>query len=81
MLNPLDEFSPDLLTALGGGFYYGPFSFAADEGTERLSDLTHLTQLVSVWARIRIHMPVWLQSLYPSLGDTSGQGQVLGPRA
>ena len=43
MLNPLDEFSPDLLTALGGGFDSGPFSFAADEGTERLSNLTHNT--------------------------------------
>lgn len=70
-----------ILTALGGGFNYGPFSFSADEGTEKLSDLIHITQLVSDWAKIHTHMPVWLQSLYPSLGDTSGQGQALGPRA
>lgn len=43
-----------------------------------LSDLTHITQLVSVWAKIRIHTPVWLQSRYPSLGDTSGEGAGTG---
>lgn len=57
------------------------FICLADEGTEKLSNLTHITQLVSDWAKIHTQVSVWLQSLYPSLGDHSGQGQALRPRA
>lgn len=70
-----------LLTELGGGFDYIPFSFLVDEGTENLSDLTYITQLVSGWARIHTHTSVWLQCLCSSLGDNGGQEQEQGPRA
>lgn len=47
----------------------------ADEGTEKLSNLTHITQLVSDWAKIHTHVSVWLQSLYPSRETTVGRGR------
>lgn len=43
------------LTALGVGFNMSYFLFLADEGTEKLSNLTHITQLVSHWAKTHTH--------------------------
>lgn len=83
MPNPLDALSPNPPNSTRRWIYV-PFSFLAEESTEKLSSLTHVTRLVSDWAEIHTHMAVWFQSLYLSLGGDGGwgggggQGQALG---
>jgi hypothetical protein len=47
--------------------------FLTDECTQKLSDLTHLTQPVSGWVEIHTLVSDWLQRLCPSLGNSNGK--------